>query len=72
MINVFNLLSQFQKNCIVGGNIIQLISFVHVFYAFESLMFYSYYNQEGNVTVIPFAMGTCQGDILGRALFILQ
>jgi len=42
-----------------------------VFYAFESPMFYSHYNHEGYVTIIPFAMGTCQGDLLGKALFIL-
>jgi hypothetical protein len=25
-----------------------------------------YYNHEGNVIIIPFAMGTRQGDLLGR------
>jgi len=49
----------------------QFIPFVHVFYAFESPMFYNHCNCEGNVMVIPFAMGTRQGDPLGRALFIL-
>jgi hypothetical protein len=74
MINVFNLVSKgviFQKNCVAGGNIIQFILFVHVFYVFEFPMFYSHCNREGNVIVIPFAMGTRQGDPLGRALFIL-
>jgi len=29
-------------------------------------------NHEGEITVIPFAMGTCQGDPLRRALFIIS
>jgi hypothetical protein len=49
----------------------QFIPFVHAFYAFESPMFYSHRNCEGKVTVIPSAMGTHQGDLLGRAPFIL-
>jgi hypothetical protein len=36
----------------------QRIPFVHAFYAFEFLLFYSHCNHEGNVTVIPIAMGT--------------
>jgi hypothetical protein len=55
----------------MGGDIIQLIPFVRAFYAFESPMFYNHYNCEGEVTVIPFAMGTYQGDPLGGALFVL-
>jgi len=34
-------------------------------------MFYNHCGHEGNVIVIPSTMGTCQGDLLGRALFIL-
>jgi hypothetical protein len=34
-------------------------------------MFYSHYNREGDVMVIPFAMGTRQGDPLRKALFTL-
>jgi hypothetical protein len=34
-------------------------------------MFYIHRNRDGDVTIIPFAMGTCQGDPLGGALFIL-
>jgi hypothetical protein len=34
-------------------------------------MFYNYYNHEGDVTIIPSAMGICQGDPLGEALFAL-
>jgi hypothetical protein len=49
----------------------QLIPFVCAFYAFESPMFYSHCNHEGNVTIIPFVMGTHQGDPLGGALFAL-
>ncbi len=39
---------------------------VHKLYAFESPMFYSHHNHEGDVIMIPFAMGTCQGDLLRR------
>jgi hypothetical protein len=45
--------------------------FVHAFYAFESPLFYSHRNREGDVTIIPSAMGTHQGDLLGGALFAL-
>ncbi len=38
---------------------------------FESPLFYSHYNREGKVMVIPFAMRTRQGDPLGGALFAL-
>jgi hypothetical protein len=61
----------FQKLRVVGGDIIQLIPFVHAFYAFESSMFYSHCNRDGNITIIPFAMGTHQSDFLGGALFAL-
>jgi hypothetical protein len=36
-----------------------------------SLLFYNHCNREGDVTSIPFAMRTCQGDFLGGALFVL-
>jgi hypothetical protein len=58
--NTFNLVLRgviFQKNCAIGGNIIQLIPFVRAFYAFESPLFYNHHNCEGNVIVIPSAMG---------------
>jgi hypothetical protein len=45
--------------------------FVRAFYAFESPMFYSHHNREGDVTIIPFAMGTHQGDPLRGSLFVL-
>jgi hypothetical protein len=61
----------FQKLHVVGGDIIQLIPFVSAFYPFESSMFNSHRNCDGNITVIPFAMGTRQGDLLGGALFAL-
>jgi len=61
----------FQELFATSGDIIQLILYVHVFYAFESLMFYSHYNREGNVTIIPSTMGTHQGDSLGGPLFVL-
>jgi hypothetical protein len=59
----------FQELCVVGGDIIKLIPFVRSFYAFESPMFYNHHDHDGNVMVIPFAMGTHQGDPLGGALF---
>jgi hypothetical protein len=34
-------------------------------------MFYSHHNREGDVTIIPSAMGTHQGDPWGGALFAL-
>jgi hypothetical protein len=37
----------FQELHAASGDIIQLISFVHAFYAFESLLFYNHYNHEG-------------------------
>jgi hypothetical protein len=61
----------FQKLRVIGGDIIQFIHFVHAFYAFESPLFYNHCNREGDVTIIPFAMETRQGDPLGRALFVL-
>jgi hypothetical protein len=42
-----------------------------LFYAFEFPLFYNHHKHEGDVTFIPFAMGTHQGDLLGRALFAL-
>jgi hypothetical protein len=41
------------------------------FYAFEFPLFYNHRNHDGNVMIIPFAMGTHQNDHLGRALFAL-
>jgi len=61
----------FQKLLVTSGDIIQFILFVHAFYAFESSMFYNHFNRDGNITVIPFAMGTRQGDLLKGALFAL-
>jgi len=49
----------------------ELIPFVRAFYAFESPLFYSHYNHEGDVIIIPSTMGTCQGDPLGGTLFTL-
>ncbi len=39
--------------------------FICEFYAFESLIFYSRCDCEGNVIIIPSTMGTHQGDPLG-------
>ncbi len=37
----------FQEPHVVGGDIIQLITFVCAFYAFKSTLFYNHYNHEG-------------------------
>jgi hypothetical protein len=55
----------FQEFRATNGDIIQLIPFVCAFYGFESYLFYSRCNCEGDVIIIPFAMGTCQGDPWG-------
>jgi len=69
MANTFNLV--LREFCVACGNIIQLIPFVCAFYAFEFPLFYNHHNCEGDVTFIPFAMGTHQDDPLGRTLFAL-
>jgi hypothetical protein len=63
----------FQELYAINKDIIQLIPFVHAFYAFESpmLYFYNHYNHENDVTLIPFTMGTYQGDPLRNAIFAL-
>jgi hypothetical protein len=74
MANTFNSMSRrviFQELCAASKDIIQLIPFVHAFYAFKSILFYNHYNHEGDVTIIPSTMGTCQSDPLGGALFAL-
>jgi len=74
MVNTFNSMLRrfiFQKLHAIGGNIMQLIPFDHAFNAFESPIFYNHYNYGGNITVIPVAVGTYQGDPLGGALFAL-
>jgi hypothetical protein len=55
----------FQELRVATGDIIQLIPFVHAFYAFESPLFYGHHNHECDVTIIPSTMGTCQNDPLG-------
>jgi hypothetical protein len=48
----------FQELHVAGGDIIQFIPFVCAFYAFKFPLFYSHYNREGDVIIIPSAMGT--------------
>jgi hypothetical protein len=60
-----------QKLCATYRDIVQFIPFVCAFYAFEFPLFYSHHNHEGDVTIIPFVMGICQGDPLRGALFTL-
>jgi hypothetical protein len=61
----------FQKLCTIGGDTIQFIPFNHAFYALKSPLFYNHHNCGDDVTIIPSTMRTCQGDPLGRALFVL-
>jgi hypothetical protein len=61
----------FQELHVVGGDIIQLIPFVNAFNAFKSPLFYNHHNRDGDVTIIPSAMGTHEGDPFGGALFVL-
>jgi hypothetical protein len=56
----------FQELHATGGDIIQFIPFGCAFYAFDFPLIYCHYNHEGDVTIIPFTMGTHQGDPLGR------
>jgi hypothetical protein len=74
MANAFNSMSRgviFQELHVEGGDIIQLIPFVHAFYTLKSPLFYSHNNRDGDVIIIPFAMGIHQGDPLKGALFTL-
>jgi hypothetical protein len=68
MAKKFNSMSRrviFHELHAASGSIVQLIPFVHAFYAFEFPLFYNHHNHEGDVTIIPFAMGICQGHPLG-------
>ncbi len=72
--NTFNLMSKgviFQKLHATSGDIIQFIPFVRALYAFKFFLFYNHRNCENDFTIIPFAMGTHQGDPLGGPLFVL-
>jgi len=55
----------FQELCAACGDIIQLIPFICAFYVFMFPLFYNHHNCESDVTIIPSAMGICQGDLLG-------
>jgi hypothetical protein len=61
----------FQKIHVIGEGIIQFIPFVCAFYAFESPLFYSHHNHEGDVIVIPSTVGIRKSDTLGKAIFVL-
>jgi hypothetical protein len=56
MANAFNSVLRkviFQKLSAISGDVIQLIPFVHAFYAFESPLFYNHHNREGHIIIIP-------------------
>jgi hypothetical protein len=58
--NTFNCISRrvmFQKLHVAKGDITQFIPFVCAFYAFNSPLYYSHCNQDGDVNVIPSIMG---------------
>jgi hypothetical protein len=62
----------FEELHAIGGDIIQLIPFVHAFNAFKSFLFYNHHIHESDVIIIPSAMGIRQGDLGGGgALFAL-
>jgi hypothetical protein len=74
MANAFNFVLRgviFQELCVACGDILELILFVHAFYAFELPLFYIHHNHESDVIIIPFVKGTYQGDPLGKILFAL-
>jgi hypothetical protein len=49
----------------------KLIPFVRALYAFKFPLIYNHCNHENDVIIIPFTMGTHQGDPFGGALFNL-
>jgi hypothetical protein len=68
MANVLNSMLRgviFHELRAASGSIVQFIPFVHAFYAFEFPLIFNHHNHEGDVPIIPFAMGICQGDPLG-------
>ncbi len=74
MANALNLVLRkviFQELRVASGDIIQFIPIVCAFYASEFPLFYIHYNHESEATVISFAMGTRQGDLLKKTLFVL-
>jgi hypothetical protein len=53
-------------------DIIQLNPFIHAFYAFEFPFFYNHRNHEGDVIIIPSAMGIHQGDIFKGGIILFN
>jgi hypothetical protein len=45
-----------------------IMSIVNLNHAFEFPLFYNHHNHEGDVTIIPSAMGTHQGDHFGGGI----
>jgi hypothetical protein len=69
--NAFNLVSRgviFQELRVANGDILQFVPFVCALYTFESFLFYKHHNPKGDVIIIPFTMGTRQGDPLGGTI----
>ncbi len=60
----------FQELCVVVGDIIEVISFVHNFYASKPSFSYKLHNLKGDV-IILLTMGTPQGGPFGEPLFAL-
>jgi hypothetical protein len=59
--------------CLIGSDIVQLLSFIHNFYVFKLFFLYSHCNQKGQLSIIPLAitMGTHRGDPFRKPLFVL-
>jgi hypothetical protein len=60
----------FQELCVVVGDIIEVLSFVHNFYASKLSFLYKLHNLEGDV-IILLTMGTPQCGPFGEPLFAL-
>jgi hypothetical protein len=62
--NAFNTISKkviFEKLCVVGGQLFQLFLFVQSFYAQWVPLFFNHHSHMGDLLVIHYLEGTCQG-----------
>jgi hypothetical protein len=47
----------FQDLHVRGSDVVQFIFFVHIFYGFESPLYYDHCNHDGDVSVTPSTVG---------------
>ncbi len=47
----------FQDLHVRGSDVVQFILFVHIFYGFESPLYYDHCNHDGDVSVTPSTVG---------------